>query len=106
MTGWRIDMFRRFNAFFRILIYIYIYIYPVCTGALIECLGSAKTLIDGVQIKAIPGPGLNLGPLTQKADTLTLCYLKPWYMFFMQLYLKQIAFKAALNKRLFSAALN
>ena len=71
-----------------------------------QLINAATATFDSIQIQFIPGPGLNLGPPTQKADTLPLCYPDLWYILIMQLYLKQIAFKAALNKRLFSAALN
>ena len=39
-----------------------------------QLINAAIATFDSLLIKSIPGPGLKLGPLTQKADTLTLCY--------------------------------
>ena len=50
-----------------------------------------------LQIKSILGQGLNLGPATQKADTILSRNTIP--VMTIQLFLKHKACKAALNKR-------
>ena len=57
-----------------------------------------------LQIKRIPGEGLNLGPVTQKAKTLPLSYSRMPYLSGLGS-LKHKACKAALHTHFFKAAI-
>ena len=77
-----------------------------CAGFTTPNLTDACTIIvdASLQIKNIPRPGLNLRLFTEKANIQLLRIVIT--VLIIQLYSKQVACKAALDKRLFSATLN